>query len=384
MEVDVAIVGAGLVGTSLAVALAQRGIAVAIVAPEPPPAPPEDWDARIYAISASSTAFLESLGAWQAIDPARLQPVSRMAISGDRPTAALAFCAYESGVGRLATIAESGRMAHALWSQLGDGVERVLGRRCTSLEIRTGAARLVFEDGGTLDAKLVVGADGANSWVRGAAGLAARVHEYGQLGVVANFACERDHGGTAFQWFRGDGVLAYLPLPGRRMSMVWSTPDAHAEELLALPAETLEARVAAAGEARLGRLRRLAPAQGYPLRRMEAESLVAPRVALVGDAAHVVHPLAGQGVNLGFGDAAALAATLAERERFRDCGDLAVLRRYARGRAEAILAMRTVTDGLVRLFGARNAAAAELRNRGLNLTDRLPVLKNLLVRHALG
>jgi ubiquinone biosynthesis UbiH/UbiF/VisC/COQ6 family hydroxylase len=383
MNVDVAIVGAGLVGTSLAIALEQRGLDVALVAPEPPPLPAAAWDARIYAISASSVAFLESLGAWQAIDPARLQPVTRMAISGDRPAAALAFSAYESGVARLATIAESGRIAYALWSRLGARV-RAVHARCAALEVQADAARLALEDGAMIDAKLVVGADGAHSWLRGAAGLAAQVHEYGQLGVVANFECERDHGGTAFQWFRGDGVLAYLPLPGRRVSMVWSTPEAHARELMALPAETLEARAAAAGEARLGRLRLLAPAQGYPLRRIEAERLVAPRVALVGDAAHVVHPLAGQGVNLGFGDAAALAATLAEREPVRDCGDLAVLRRYARSRAEAILAMRTVTDGLVRLFGARSAAAAELRNRGLNLTDRLPVLKNLLVRHALG
>jgi ubiquinone biosynthesis UbiH/UbiF/VisC/COQ6 family hydroxylase len=220
--------------------------------------------------------------------------------------------------------------------------------------------------------------------VRSAAGLDARVHDYGQLGVVANFACERDHGGTAFQWFRGDGVLAFLPLPGARMSMVWSTPEANARELMALAPEALEARAAAAGEARLGRLRLLAPAQGFPLRRVDAEALVAPRVALAGDAAHVVHPLAGQGVNLGFGDAQALADVLVARESFRDCGDLALLRRYARARAEAILAMRAVTDGLVRLFGASGSVPDALRNRGLSLTDRIPVLKNLLVRHALG
>jgi ubiquinone biosynthesis UbiH/UbiF/VisC/COQ6 family hydroxylase len=287
-------------------------------------------------------------------------------------------------VARLATITESGRLAHALWERLGAGVLRVVGRRCAALTVAPDAAQLVLEDGEEIAAQLVVGADGAGSWVRQAAGIEARVHDYGQLGVVANFACERGHGGTAYQWFREDGVLAYLPLPGARMSMVWSTPEAHARELMALSAEALEARVAAAGESRLGRLRLLAPAQGFPLRRLEARPLVVPRVALVGDAAHVVHPLAGQGVNLGFGDAAVLAETLGGRETFRDCGDPAVLRRYERARAEAILAMRSVTDGLVRLFSATGRLPDAVRNRGMNLTDRLPVLKNLLVRHALG
>jgi ubiquinone biosynthesis UbiH/UbiF/VisC/COQ6 family hydroxylase len=384
MQVEVVIVGAGLVGASLAAALGRCGIPVALVEPDPPGMPGPEWDSRIYAISPASVAFLESLGAWQAVDPARLQAVERMAIAGNRPSSSLSFSAYEAGVGRLATIAESGRIAHALWSGLPPEVARITGRRCAALDVDAAAVSLRLDDGEEIHARLVVGADGANSWVRQSAGVAARVHDYGQLGVVANFACERAHGGTASQWFRGDGVLAYLPLPGAHMSMVWSTPEAHARELIALPPDVLEARVAAAGEARLGRLRLLAPAQGYPLRLLESAALVAPRVALVGDAAHVVHPLAGQGVNLGFGDAAALAGVLAEREPFRDCGDFAVLRRYARARAEAILAMRTVTDGLVRLFGAPGRVPDALRNRGLTLTDRLPVLKNLLVRHALG
>jgi 2-octaprenylphenol hydroxylase len=384
MQVEVVIVGAGLVGASLAAALEARGVPAALVEPDPPRPPADEWDARIYAIGPSSVAFLESLGAWQAVDAARLQPVERMAIAGDRPSASLAFSAYDAGVPRLATIAESSRIAFALWDRLGPGVQRVSGRRCAALRLDADAARLVLDDGGTITARLVVGADGANSWVRQQAGIEARLHDYGQLGVVANFECERPHGGTASQWFRADGVLAFLPLPGRRMSMVWSTPQAHAEELMALSAADLAARVAAAGGYRLGALQLLAPARAYPLRRLDAAALVAPRVALVGDSGHVVHPLAGQGVNLGFGDAEALAGVLAGRERFRDCGDFAVLRRYARARAEAILAMRGVTDGLVRLFGATGQLPAELRNRGLNFTDRLPVLKTLLVRHALG
>jgi ubiquinone biosynthesis UbiH/UbiF/VisC/COQ6 family hydroxylase len=252
------------------------------------------------------------------------------------------------------------------------------------LAVDGGGATLVLEGGDAVRAELVVGADGAQSWVRQSAGLTARAASYGQLGVVANFATAAPHDGTAFQWFRADGVLAYLPLPGNRMSMVWSTAEAHGRDLAGLPAGELCRRVAEAGRSVLGELDLITPARGFPLQRMSAESMIAPRVALVGDAAHVVHPLAGQGVNLGFGDAAALADALVRREPFRDCGDRTVLRRYERSRAAAILAMRTVTDGLARLFALPGDAAARARDLGLSLTDRSTVLKNLLIARAIG
>jgi ubiquinone biosynthesis UbiH/UbiF/VisC/COQ6 family hydroxylase len=179
-------------------------------------------------------------------------------------------------------------------------------------------------------------------------------------------------------------VLAYLPLPGQRMSMVWSTPDKHAAELLALEPQALCARVAEAGKDALGKLELLSPAAQFPLARQHAARLAAPRITLIGDAGHVLHPLAGQGVNLGFGDAAALARVLLQRESFRDPGEIRVLRRYERARAEDILALAWVTDGLQKLFAAPGGAAAKLRNTGLNLTNALPVLKNLLIRRALG
>jgi ubiquinone biosynthesis UbiH/UbiF/VisC/COQ6 family hydroxylase len=219
--------------------------------------------------------------------------------------------------------------------------------------------------------------------VRRSVGRTARAQSYGQLGVVANFATCRPHRGVAYQWFRDDGVLAYLPLAGNRMSMVWSTPEAHGRELAVAPAAELCRRVAAAGQGVLGDLELVTPARAFPLQVLTAESMIASRVALVGDAAHVVHPLAGQGVNLGFGDARALAQALRGRGA-ADPGDRIVLRRYERSRAEAILAMRTVTHGLVDLFGLPGAIPSRLRNLGLNLTDRLPVIKNLLVRQAVG
>ena len=251
-------------------------------------------------------------------------------------------------------------------------------------------ARLQFADGREFEARLVVGADGARSFVRTAAGIAADESPYGQSGVVANFSCAVPHRAVAWQWFRDDGVLAWLPLPGNRLSMVWSTPTGHAEELLALADAELCAQVGAAGGNALGELQLITRPAAFPLVAMKANSLLSSRVALVGDAAHVVHPLAGQGVNLGFGDAQALAAVLAEvlvlgpTGARADPGQRLLLRRYERRRAEDILAMRWATDGLARLFGSQVPGARPLRNAGLNLVDRLPVLKTMLVSNAVG
>jgi 2-polyprenylphenol 6-hydroxylase len=386
MDFDVVIVGAGLVGASFARAMDGAGVRIALVEPGVPPQPGDGWDSRIYAISPGNAAFLADVGAWHLLDGARIQPIQRMEIFGDDPAARISFSAYETGVGELAFIVESGRLQRALWDKLvaqGD-VTLFSPARCATLEVNESGATLALESGAPLTAQLVIGADGASSWVREHAGLSAQARGYGERGVVANFACARPHHGTAYQWFRPDGVLAYLPLPGPRMSMVWSTPDAHAGELLELAPDALCARVAEAGRGVLGRLEMLTPPAAFPLQLLTAERIVAPRVALIGDAAHVVHPLAGQGVNLGFGDARALAGALRSREPFRECGDLALLRRYARSRAEAVLAMRQVTDGLQHLFGARSRIISAIRNAGMNFTDRVPVLKNLLVRQALG
>lgn len=378
---DVLTVGAGLVGASFALALRGSGLRCALIEGAPPPAPSADWDRRIYAISPASAAFLRELGVWQQLDAARIQAVERMEIHGDRPDARLDFSAYESGAAALAYILESGRLQHALWQALNEAdVEIVSPARASALE----ADVLRLEDGRSLRADLLVGADGGNSWLRRAGGINIKSHAYHQQGVVANFNCTDPHQGIAFQWFRGDSVLALLPLPGRRVSMVWSTADAHAQELLQYDATALCRAVEEACGGRLGALELLGPAQAFPLQMLSAERSVMEGLALIGDAAHVVHPLAGQGVNLGFGDARKLAQVLRGREPGRRCGDRALLRRYERGRAEALLAMRGVTHGLERLFAQQGTIPAFLRNSGLNLSNRLPVFKTWLVRHALG
>ena len=386
MDLDIVIVGAGLVGASFALALRGAGLKLALVEAQAPAKDAENWDSRIYAISPGSAAFLEGLGAWKRLDRDRLCAVHEMHIRGDAAKAQLRFSAYEAGAAELATILESRHLQSVLRQGLEHqhGLEIICPDQCVALQLREEAADLTLASGRTLHAKLVVAADGMHSWARQAAGITTTQKAYGQMGVVANFSCARPHNNTAFQWFRGDGVLAYLPLPGERISIVWSTPDAHAAELLALSPDVFSARVAEAGEDALGELRLLSAALRFPLAHMRAARLVAPRIALIGDAGHVLHPLAGQGVNLGFGDARDLAGVLLQRELFRDPGEIRLLRRYERARAEDILALALVTDGLQRLFAAPGAAVAKLRNAGLNLTNALPVVKNLLIRRALG
>jgi ubiquinone biosynthesis UbiH/UbiF/VisC/COQ6 family hydroxylase len=379
-----------MIGAALARALA--GARVALVSREPRPARPGEhgFDARVYAISPANAAFLARLGAWQAVPARCLTPVHGMRVYGDDGAACIEFDAYRSGVGELAWIVEDRWLQDALWRGLEgqDGLALLPSADIANVAISAEDARLHLRDGREVAAQLVVGADGARSLVRAGAGIAAGADDYGQTAVVANFACGRAHRNVAWQWFQGPAhggaVLALLPLPGDHVSMVWSTRSAHAEHLLALEAPALAREVGEAARHALGELQLVTPARGFPLQRLAAARLVAPRVALAGDAAHVIHPLAGQGANLGLQDAQALAAVLAAREPGRDAGDVRLLRRYERQRAEAILAMRSTVHGLYRLFDAPGPAAARLRNLGLNLADRLPVLKNLLMRHAMG
>jgi ubiquinone biosynthesis UbiH/UbiF/VisC/COQ6 family hydroxylase len=344
----------------------------------------------VYAISPGNAAFLARLGAWNAIPAGRIAPVHAMRVHGDDGKSVIEFDAYRTGVSELAWIVEDRCLQEALWLGL-EAQERLsvyAGTAIGDLQIGDSTANIVLDDGRSLAARLVVGADGARSLVRERAGMASTAQGYGQTAVVANFACERPHRNVAYQWFqgtkKGGAILALLPLPGDHVSIVWSTATAHAERLLGLEGESLAREVAEAAGHALGELRLVTTARGFPLQRLTAERLAAPRVALAGDAAHVVHPLAGQGANLGLQDARLLAEVLAARAPGRDPGDLRLLRRYERSRAEAILAMSATVHGLHRLFGSPLPAAARLRNAGLNFADRLPVLKNLLMRHAMG
>jgi 2-octaprenylphenol hydroxylase len=397
MHFDLVIVGGGLAGLSLACALRDTALKIALVESRGPtrsvsqdavgrePDWERDWDTRVYAISPTNADFLQAIGIWKHLDVERMTPIRAMQIFADSG-APLEFSAYANGVAELGWMLESSLMTGELWESVKRQSRLTLlcPAQPAALEMREAAAWLTLSDGTQLSASLLVGADGRDSWLRAAGGLAAIDTPYGEMGLVANFECTRPHRGIARQWFRQDGVLACLPLAGQRISIVWSTPDTQAKALLALPAEELSACVAAAFKHELGTLKLMAPAAAFPLRLMRVPRIVAPRLALIGDAAHGIHPLSGHGINLGYQDARQLAELLSATPTWQDIGDEGLLRRYQRARREETVLMQNTTHTLHRLFASNLPGLKRLRNFGMQFTNRLPPIKNLLVRYALG
>lgn len=374
---DIVIVGGGLTGTAFALALKDTPYRVALVEPRPPGQPSDSWDARIYAFSPGNVAWLDTLGGWG--EPVRAQAIHAMRIAGDQG-GALGFDALACGLPELAWIAENNRLQWRLWqaAESLDNLDRLAGQPAA---VAWGQAvhELILADGRRLQSRLLVGADGAQSWLRAQAGIGFCVKDQHQAGVVANFETEKPHRGTAWQWFRQDSVLAYLPLPGRRISIVWSTDEVDVPVRMALHAQDFAAEVAAAGHHVLGELRQLTPRQAFPLKIRRAETWVRPGLALIGDAAHTVHPLAGQGVNLGFRDGRMLAECLASGG---NPGELGRLQAYAVRRMEDVTSMQFATGGLKQLFCSANPAVRLARNVGLDLTNGQDWLKQALMRHA--
>lgn len=385
VNVDILIHGGGLAGLACAAALRDSPWKVGLIEPQPQRGHEGQWDARVYAYTPAAVALLERLDVWPRLDPERWCAVDRMEVFGDAG-GMLSFSAYEAGLSRLAVIAEQSLVRDALWEAVRRQRNLTLltgeGKAGQALVSEEGTLTVVCRDGSRVRTRLLVGADGRQSWVRMQAGLPARVVPYHQQGIVANFAVQRPHRHVARQWFRDDGVLAFLPLPGERVSIVWSAPQPQAEALLALDEAAFARRVEAASGGILGAMTTITPRQAFPLSLLRCPQVVRPRVALIGDAAHGIHPLSGHGINLGFNDVAVLGEVLRALPPEADPGALPVLSRYARRRAEEPCLMQTATDALARLFALQPVPLRQLRNVGMRLVDRLPFVKEALVRYA--
>lgn len=391
---NICVIGNGVIGKAAALGFSQAGLTVTLLGPISQtsllPPQPDAWDARVYALNHVARDLLSSLKVWDAMDASRIAPVDAMKVTGDGAQAGnLAFDAYGARTDALAWIVEDRNLNMALDTALKFASNvRVVDGRAVRLDISDADnAKIFLENGDVLSTSLLVGADGGQSWVRNQYDIGIDYRSYGQRAIVTNFECEKAHVGIAYQWFTATGgIIALLPLPGQRVSLVWSAPDALAETLLQGSVAELADRLSSVAEENLGRLSPLEPesVKAFPLALIRPHEIIGARMALVGDAAHVIHPLAGHGMNLGFGDVADLVKVVVEREVYRECGDMRILRRYARMRKENILLMQLATDGLERLFSTDFEPVRIARNLGLNLLDKLPVIKRSLISHALG
>ncbi|WP_114651686.1 FAD-dependent monooxygenase [Polynucleobacter necessarius] len=398
--VDVVVVGGGIAGKACALGLAQLGLQTIQIAPDlgqAVPAPQgNQWGQRIYAFSPSTQKLLAHLQVWDAIDHNRLQPVRDMRIYGDRGEKRdqLHLSAFEAGTPQLAWIGESNVIEHTLdqASRFQNKLERI-SDAVDSIEVDPDGVTLHLSNGSTLRTQLVIAADGANSPIRTELGISTKEESYSQSAMVANWICSNAHLETAYQWFLpGGDIVAMLPLPNKQVSMVWSTSPENAAELLKLDqamwTDKLCSIATGAVVSQLGELILNSTPAAFPLRRIRANRFIGPednpKVALIGDAAHVMHPLAGQGLNLGLRDVATLLNILSQRESFRLPNDRVLLRRYERQRQGDTGALLWVTDKLKKLFSASSGSEKQLRNWGLGMVNRSHFIKRRLIERALG
>ena len=385
---DILIVGGGMVGSLLACALGGADFKVAVLEHKPPTAPPADgFDQRVSAITLASVAIFQAVGAWESMQ-ARAAPVREMRIVDATGSGTIHFDAAEIGEPCLAYIIENSVIKTALVERLQrfTNIHWVSPAEIADFDIKHAGSTVTLADGRALGARLIVGADGADSATRRAAGIDTQRLRLDQKGIVATIRTERPHADTARQRFLPTGPLAFLPLAEpHTCSIVWSADNALADALLALDDATFTARLQETFGDGLGKIESLGPRAAFPLALSHARHYTADGLALIGDAAHTVHPLAGQGVNLGFLDAAALAEVLLEaRAKKRDIGAHAALRRYERWRKADNLSMVAVTGGFKYLFGNDLPIVRDLRNLGLDLTDRATPIKNRIIRRAAG
>ena len=381
-RVDVLVRGSGIVGKSLALSLARQGLGVALLMDE---AERQSADIRAFALNAASVNLLRSLKVWDALPAEAVTAVHDMHIEGDAGFGSASGSGSGSGSGKLDFSAWSQQLSELAWIVDAGALEEVLHN---AVKFAPHISQVHAEVPATLSALC----EGRSSHSRDALGVSFETNDYGHRGIAARLNCSLGHRHTARQWFRSPDVLALLPFGGvaRRQdsasasyALVWSLPEAEAQALLALDEAAFNAALMQATQGAAGELTLVSQRASWPLMRAHASAWCGPGWVLLGDAAHVIHPLAGQGLNLGLADVTTLTQVLLEREAWRPLGDEKLLRRYARQRSMPTQVMGQLTEGMLQLFAAEAPAVRELRNRGMSLVNNLPALKRWLTSRAL-
>lgn len=388
LNYQVLIIGAGIAGLTLARLLQAAGISVAVVeaAPVPKPWSAEQKDVRVSAITPASEKIFEHLGVWNEMKAMRISPFREIKVWDATGQGKVHFDSAEVGAAHLGHIIENGVMQSVLSAEINDMIAPV---SIKTVDINPEFACLTLEDGRQLRSELLVGADGSQSWLRNALGMTQFGRSYDQTAMVATVQTEQPHQKIAYQRFDTTGPLAFLPLSDPHLSsIVWSVNVAEAERLLSLKPESFLCALEQAFDFRLGKIVAMQQPRplNFPLQMQHTKHYVQARAALIGDAAHTLHPLAGQGLNLGLLDAACLAEVLIDAYgKHQDLGDcLGVLRRYERWRKGHTWAMIGVMEGFKRLFASELYPLKWLRNTGFNLVDQCNPVKSLIMRHMMG
>ena len=392
INTDVVIVGAGLVGLTAAIGLSRLGKKVVLTDANPAQSLPADWisdvahwDARIYALTNQTVNWLRALGVWSRLPPSRMNPIAAMHLwspTHQHATPSLRLTADEAHLPEMGYIVESQALMHACWQVLADTeVTVITDAPAQSLQHGGHVARLSLPQH-EIEACLLLGADGARSWVRAQCGVGVQQVDFAQTALVANFKAERPHGNIARQWFSEHETLALLPMPQQQVSLVWALPHAFAAQKQALSAQDLALEVAERSGQLLGQLTPSGPVLAFQLMQNTADTMALPQVMLLGDAAHQVHPMAGQGVNLGFQDVHALCAQIAQLPAMKPLGDAGFLRHVMRTRQPDIVKMHALTRGLDALFARPQAIWTHAALLGLRGVENSAMLKRFLIRAA--
>lgn len=385
---DVAIVGGGMVGLATAIGLGLAGLKVVLIDAGTVKAVEGEPKLRVSAINHASQQLLENLGAWGYLDAARVSPYQKMSVWDKDGLGKISFDANTLCQPHLGAIIENQAISAALATRASeiDGLRHMQGQRLSGLAFGEREAWLTLDNGDSLSAALVIAADGANSWVRQQCKIPLTFWDYGHHAIVATVRTSRPHESTARQVFLPDGPLAFLPLYETDLhSIVWSVPPAQAESLLAMDDEAFSKALTSASDGRLGVCQLVSERQSHPLRMRYARHFARHRLLLAGDAAHTIHPLAGQGVNLGFLDSASIVQTLTKlHEAGDDLGDYANLRQLERWRKAEAIEMIAAMEGFKRLFAGSNPVKKALRDLGLNLVDNVAGLKTVFIKQAMG